>query len=792
MGTTVEELLKKIKRLEAEHAELREEVSKLMNSNAPPPPPPPPPPPGYKLNERQYLNISDSMGRCIHIFDSHGRIIYWNRFAENLYGYSATEAIGRTIFELLVSYRVGDFRRVIYLTTHTIIKTRITGNHHFLHAIVRRLHTWTFAITNFKSNKSLSDLFHNCQQKRHCVNTLQKHGGTHCQQPTIMSTYRDVTFAEIITKRCSMGETWTGRFPVTHKTGQMFTIFATNSPFYDDDGTFIGTICLSCDTRLFKDIQVSTSDPVEEEMGQEFSRLQSSVTTRFSRDPDQPLKTAIASKITNLASKVSNKVRAKMKIGESNVFRDSESADSHLSDVCREDGNSSGASTSTGDPADTPAGVFSSFATGKAPAHAQGDSVDDGEGGKPGIHKMITSMAEARISKKAMQLSGKGKGTERESPEPHCGRFGWQWMQSEQDSNWAHPSAKSESPKGDHNRPVDNNEASGSSSSFNVNSNSSASSCGRDSSSATHKLEAETTSLDYEIVWEDLTVGEQIGQGSCGTVYHGLWYGSDVAIKVFSKQEYSEEVILSFRQEVSLMKQLRHPNILLFMGAVTSPQRLCIVTEFLPRGSLFRLLQKSTSKLDWKRRMHIALDIARGMNYLHKCNPPIVHRDLKSSNLLVDKNWSVKVADFGLSRVKHETYLTTKTGKGTPQWMAPEVLQNERTNEKSDLYSFGIILWELATQRILWENLNAMQVIGAVGFMNQRLDIPQDVDPMWASMIESCWHSEPQSRPTFQELVEKLKDMQKKYVIQSQAARASASADVPPKQLLVSDVHRVT
>ncbi|XP_077243412.1 serine/threonine-protein kinase CTR1-like isoform X2 [Tasmannia lanceolata] len=72
-------------------------------------------------------------------------------------------------------------------------------------------------------------------------------------------------------------------------------------------------------------------------------------------------------------------------------------------------------------------------------------------------------------------------------------------------------------------------------------------------------------------------------EGSCGTVYHGLWCGSDVAIKVFSKQEYPDEVILSFRQEVSLMKRLRHPNKLLFMGAVTSPQRLCIVTEFLPR-----------------------------------------------------------------------------------------------------------------------------------------------------------------------------------------------------------------
>lgn len=211
------------------------------------------------------------------------------------------------------------------------------------------------------------------------------------------------------------------------------------------------------------------------------------------------------------------------------------------------------------------------------------------------------------------------------------------------------------------------------------------------------------------------------------------------------------------------------------MGAVTSPERLCIVTEFLPRGSLFRLLQKSTSKLDWRRRIHMAVDVARGMNYLHNCNPPVIHRDLKSSNLLVDKNWTVKVADFGLSRVKHETYLASKTGKGTPQWMAPEVLRNGPSDEKSDIYSFGVVLWELTTQKIPWDDRNAMQVIGAVAFMNQRLEIPNDVDPRWASLIESCFDSEPRQRPTFQELLERLKDLQRQYTIEFQAGRAGST-----------------
>uniref|UniRef100_A0ACD5WAJ5 Uncharacterized protein n=1 Tax=Avena sativa TaxID=4498 RepID=A0ACD5WAJ5_AVESA len=170
----------------------------------------------------------------------------------------------------------------------------------------------------------------------------------------------------------------------------------------------------------------------------------------------------------------------------------------------------------------------------------------------------------------------------------------------------------------------------------------------------------------------------------------------------------------------------------------------------------------------------MAIDIARGMNYLHNSIPTIVHRDLKSSNLLVDKNWNVKVADFGLSRLKIETFLTTKIGKGTPQWMAPEVLRSEPSNEKSDVYSYGVVLWELATHKIPWDTLNPVQVIGAVGFMDHRLEIPGNTDPQWASIIESCWHSDPQSRPSFQELLERLQDLQKQYAVEAQTQRKAA------------------
>ncbi|TYI91169.1 hypothetical protein E1A91_D03G173100v1 [Gossypium mustelinum] len=271
--------------------------------------------------------------------------------------------------------------------------------------------------------------------------------------------------------------------------------------------------------------------------------------------------------------------------------------------------------------------------------------------------------------------------------------------------------------------------------------------------------------VDCEIRWEDLHLGEEVGQGSYAVVYRGIWNGSDVAVKVYFAGEYKESTLLDYKKEIDIMRKLRHPNVLLFMGAVYSQERLAIVTEFLPRGSLFKALHKNNQALDVKRRMRMALDVARGMNYLHHRNPPIVHRDLKSSNLLVDRNWNVKVGDFGLSRWKNGTFLTTKSGRGTPQWMAPEVLRNEPSNEKSDVFSFGVILWELMTVSIPWNNLNSLQVVGVVGFMDRRLELPEGLDPQIESIIRDCWQSNPENRPSFEDIINRMTGIVQKSAI---------------------------
>ncbi|XP_026420963.1 probable serine/threonine-protein kinase SIS8 [Papaver somniferum] len=272
---------------------------------------------------------------------------------------------------------------------------------------------------------------------------------------------------------------------------------------------------------------------------------------------------------------------------------------------------------------------------------------------------------------------------------------------------------------------------------------------------------------EWEIPWEDIQTGERIGLGSYGEVYHADWNGTEVAVKKFLDQDLCGDALEQFRCEVRIMLRLRHPNVVLFMGAVTRPPNLSILTEFLPRGSLYRLLHRPNIHLDEKRRLRMALDVAKGMNYLHTSHPTIVHRDLKSPNLLVDKNWVVKVADFGLSRLKHHTYLSSKSTAGTPEWMAPEVLRNEPSNEKCDVYSFGVILWELTTLRMPWSGMNPMQVVGAVGFQNRRLEIPKEVDPAVAKIICDCWQNDPNLRPSFAQLMVLLKRQQRLIVEKS-------------------------
>ncbi|KAJ9537393.1 LOW QUALITY PROTEIN: hypothetical protein OSB04_030126 [Centaurea solstitialis] len=246
--------------------------------------------------------------------------------------------------------------------------------------------------------------------------------------------------------------------------------------------------------------------------------------------------------------------------------------------------------------------------------------------------------------------------------------------------------------------------------------------------------------VEWEIPWEDLVIGECIGIGSYCEVYHSDWKGTEVAVKKFMNQDTSGDALTQFKGEVEIMLRLRHPNVVRFMGAVTRPPNISIVTEYLPRGSLFRLLHRSYGQLGEKRRLRMALDVAKGMNYLHTSNPIIVHRDLKTPNLLVDSDWVVKVCDFRMSSMKHNTFLSSESTCGTPEWMAPELLRNGPHNEKCDVFSFGVILWELATLYQPWVGMSRTEIVDAVGLHFRHLHIPEHVDPLVARLLIDCWN----------------------------------------------------
>ena len=181
----------------------------------------------------------------------------------------------------------------------------------------------------------------------------------------------------------------------------------------------------------------------------------------------------------------------------------------------------------------------------------------------------------------------------------------------------------------------------------------------------------------------------------------------------------------------------------------------------------------------------MAQDCARGMSYLHSRSPPVVHHDLKPANLLVDSHWTLKVSDFGMSRLKHNTYLSSKSPGGTPEWMAPEVLRNDPTDERSDVYSLAVILWELITLKYPWEELSSpVQIVVQVAFLHRRPKLPTWLPAEAVALLQQCWHKDPDERPAFSTILGALKaEMPEAWVDQpTESPKAAAFAELARKE----------
>ncbi|KAM1121961.1 hypothetical protein TB2_003459 [Malus domestica] len=261
-------------------------------------------------------------------------------------------------------------------------------------------------------------------------------------------------------------------------------------------------------------------------------------------------------------------------------------------------------------------------------------------------------------------------------------------------------------------------------------------------------------------VWEldprQLKFGNKVASGSCGDLYKGTYCTQEVAIKVLKPECVNPDMLKDFAQEVYIMRKVRHKNVVQFIGACTKHPSLCIVTEYMSGGSVYDYLHKQKGVFKLPSLLKVAIDVSKGMTYLHQNN--IIHRDLKAANLLMDENEVVKVADFGVARVNsHSGVMTSETG--TYRWMAPEVIEHKPYDHKADVFSFGLVLWELLTGKLPYEHLTPLQAAVGVAQKGLRPTIPKNTPPKLAELLEKCWQQDPATRPDFSEIIENLQTL---------------------------------
>jgi len=227
------------------------------------------------------------------------------------------------------------------------------------------------------------------------------------------------------------------------------------------------------------------------------------------------------------------------------------------------------------------------------------------------------------------------------------------------------------------------------------------------------------------------------------------------------------------RREIVILSKMNHANVMKFYGATLILPNVCIVTELLSNGSLDEMLYAS-KPMDWALKIRMAIDVALGLEYLHTLKPAIViHRDIKSANVLLDDKLNSKLSDFGLAKFKTRafemptskelklakpyTVILNSSPVGTAAWCAPEMLEHAPYNEMIDIYSFGVFLWELQTRECPYRG-GSNSVIIAATLEKKYLEIPTDTHPIMKSMMIDCWKYDPWERPTATELIVKLKE----------------------------------
>ncbi|MEE6491096.1 hypothetical protein FKM82_016099 [Ascaphus truei] len=255
--------------------------------------------------------------------------------------------------------------------------------------------------------------------------------------------------------------------------------------------------------------------------------------------------------------------------------------------------------------------------------------------------------------------------------------------------------------------------------------------------STDYKLQQQDT---WEVPFEEISELQWLGSGAQGAVFLGKFRGEEVAIKKVREQKETD---------IKHLRKLKHPNVIAFKGVCTQAPCYCLIMEYCAQGQLYEVLRagrKVTPRLlvDW------SSGIASGMNYLHLHK--IIHRDLKSPNVLVTHTDAVRISDFGTSKELSDKS-TKMSFAGTVAWMAPEVIRNEPVSEKVDIWSFGVLLWELLTGEVPYKDVDSSAIIWGVGSNSLHLPVPSTCPDGFKILMKQSWQSKPRNRPSFRQIL---------------------------------------
>jgi serine/threonine protein kinase len=275
-------------------------------------------------------------------------------------------------------------------------------------------------------------------------------------------------------------------------------------------------------------------------------------------------------------------------------------------------------------------------------------------------------------------------------------------------------------------------------------------------------------STDKRIDYNSIMILGEIGSGGFAKVYKGLYQEVEVAVKQlnideqqFEDQNMFSEKFSEFRREVWLMSNLSHPNTVKLIGICAKP--LCMVLELCKLGDLYSWLEKQENVINevvLEEREKMALDISMGMQFLHGTNPPIIHRDLRSPNILIaycdSKGLICKIADFGLSRGL--VWTSSLEGKvvDNPVWLAPEILRQEKYTEKVDVYAYGIICWELISGKHPFEQYQFVSDITEKVLAGDRPIVPDHTPEYYSILMNQCWSEKSEDRPSFKQITQRV------------------------------------